>query len=265
MSFTPQAQVHSPPTLSPALSSRASCASFSNLAELLEAGDLSEHLDPHRQWPAAARTPAQPVLASISPASPPRPAHIRVPGAPVSPAPTQQAPVHHRPIPGSRDAMLCSFDSRRRDTQAVRKSLADGLVGPRSLGGGSGSGSGSVSGGLHPYPPKRAPSSSVAMSHSHVYVYERGNAHAANAMRFLATHTGPGGSGGGSQLAAAGEGETAADAAGGMPGSLLARTQQVMGSAEARAHSLFEQLQQFTVAPKRLQSQSARRKAGAFG
>jgi hypothetical protein len=139
------------------------------------------------------------------------------------------------------------------------------MLGARSFaatganGGPNGGGGGlSLAPSSHPYPPKRSAASSVSMSNSHVYVYERGNAHAADAMRFLAATAGHTGAG-------ASRGSPSPSDLLGRPGSLIARTQQVLGSAEARAHSLFEQLQQFTVAPPRLESQRSRRRHAAVG
>lgn len=147
---------------------------------------------------------------------------------------------------GTPEALYLSFDPRRRATQAVRKSLADAMVqsssrpssaAPSRLDVGATAPiavSAAPPPASHPYPPTRAASISLSVAASHAYVYGSGNRAAgsasAAAMHFLASHTD------------AEPGSLAPPR-----GSLTARRPPTLSSASARAQSLLQQLQQFTV------------------
>jgi len=144
------------------------------------------------------------------------------------------------------EALYHSFDPRRRQTQAVRRSLADVVVRPsttESAGGASAAASGSA---LlrHPYPPRHASSMTVGMAQSHAYVYGRSNAHAARAMDFLAQKPAAGSAENEHVLSTSGEASSAPVLP--FPSAPSARPASLRHSAAARAHSLFLQLHQFT-------------------
>lgn len=171
--------------------------------------------------------------------------------APLRGSLSARLPVPAEEKQGTPEALYLSFDPRRRATQAVRKSLADAAAhgasrptsaaGPRmddsSAGVPIASASALPSSPSHPYPPTRAASVSLAVAASHAYVYGSGNRAAGNAsaaaMHFLDSHTDvePGAQASLSQAR----------------GSLSARRPPTLSSAAARAQSLLQQLQQFTV------------------
>jgi len=184
-------------------------------------------------------TSARPAHHSALQVAVPAPSATATPVAPSPPAEQRTSRRLTEFEPGSIEALYHSFDPRRRQTQTVRKSLADVVVRGSSTAADAAPGSALL---RHPYPPRHAQSMSVGMAQSHAYVYgHRANVHAARAIAFLAQSPASG--------AADGQQKDAAEDVPVLPVASSSQSpRSVVGrhSAAARAHSLYLQLRQFT-------------------